>query len=285
MRRAFVALRCGLAMLYAGVCLTACSTAPRRAPRTYAQSTDSATASCGRNPAPCKPQVGEQFPVIPTDPAARPPPPLSGSQSAALNLAAVAKVVAVAIDASLEARIRQALSECADEARSQVMLKHFGDRGPTKAECDEKIVTAHGETITRAMQLGNEQHQVALACAQQRLNGIKPGGFSLSPHYRVDPSTGRAQHIPRDQVDALLNQGRGVELRGTIEPDVVIHTGNPHQVQAVFDFKFPCVNSGQAPQWRKYPPGHPCHPFDQKRMYEDALDTTPQMVIPRLGVL
>ncbi len=33
---------------------------------------------------------------------------------------------------------------------------------------------------------------------------------------------------------------RGSSLAGTIEPDIVIHPGNPAEVLDVFDLKFPC---------------------------------------------
>jgi hypothetical protein len=37
---------------------------------------------------------------------------------------------------------------------------------------------------------------------------------------------------------------------GTLEPDVVIHTGDPLQVQAVYDFKFRCVGFDKKPERR-----------------------------------
>ncbi|MBN1207667.1 MAG: hypothetical protein JXB05_22575 [Myxococcaceae bacterium] len=191
----------------------------------------------------------------------------------------------MAIDAPLIERIQQALSECADEARSVVMLKHFGDRGPTHEECRQVVgVDANGQPITRAMQLGVEQHQVALECAQEKLQELKPDGFSISPRYRIKSGTGSVQYLTQDQVKALLNAGRGAELRGTIEPDVVVHTGNPLQVQAIFDFKFPCVNGGEPP-WRKYPDGPPHEGRDQGTVYKNILGTKPWRVVPRRGVL
>jgi hypothetical protein len=269
--------------------LTACGPTAHRPPRTYKQGLDSASNVCIRNPANCPPVLGAQPAPTTAAPivrhASRPPSPsLSRAQRAALNIGAAAGAIDLAIDATLELPIRKALSQCADEARSTVMLKHFGERGPTLEDCNQVVgVDRKGEPITRAMQLGNEQHEVALLCAQERLEELKPGGFSISPRYRIDPLTGRAQLIPREQVKALLNQGRSAELLGTIEPDIVIHAGNPQQAQLTFDFKFPCVNGGQPP-WRRYSAGHPYDGFSQKDVYR-ALGKRIFRVIPRWGIL
>jgi hypothetical protein len=67
------------------------------------------------------------------------------------------------LETELEEQIDEALAECADMARSQVMLQHFKDRGPTREECEEVVGhDCRGDPITRAMQLGVEQHKVAL---------------------------------------------------------------------------------------------------------------------------
>ncbi|MFL5347844.1 MAG: hypothetical protein ACJ8AT_23895 [Hyalangium sp.] len=267
------------AVLTACVLLTACAT-PYGAPRQYNQapalSPDSASNGCRHAPVLCRPQPGEQLPSIP---------PASGPQAAALNIAAVAKVVQIAIDATLEGRIRQALTECANTARLDVMYRHF-QRSPTREECLEVVEhDAQGQPVTRAMLLGREQHKVALECVEQRLRQLKPGGFTLSPRYRYNPSTGETQFIPPEEVQALLAQGRGVELRGTLEPDLVINLpGNPLQVQLVFDFKFPCVNTGEHSRWRTYPKGHPYANLSQGRLYADALGVQPLLVQPHFGV-
>ena len=82
----------------------------------------------------------------------------------------------------------------------------------------------------------------------------------------------------------MLSQGRGVELRGTLEPDIVIHAGKPHQVQAVRDFKFPCVNSGKWVGWREYREGHVHEGMHQGDLYMNALKVSPARVQPHLGV-
>jgi hypothetical protein len=49
---------------------------------------------------------------------------------------------------------------------------------------------------------------------------------------RVDRATGKVQHLSQAQVKDLLDAGRSAELRGSLEPDIVIHSGNPLHVQA-----------------------------------------------------
>jgi hypothetical protein len=266
----------------AGMSLAACGPAIHQQPRTYAQSTDSASAACRRNPRLCGVQPGEHSPTVPSASGAS---RLIGAPEAALNIDAAAKVVGVAIDASLEARIRKALSECADDARSQVLLDYFGGGRPTHEKCNEIVGTdSNGKPVTRAMKLGVEQHRLALLCVQGKLQDLKPGGFSLSLRYRVDPNTGLVQYLSQTQVKALLDAGRSAELLGTIEPDVIIHGATPLQVQVLFDFKFPCVNGGQ-PGWRRYPEGHPHHEYSQKEIYETLLKTRAFRVVPRWGIL
>jgi hypothetical protein len=188
------------------------------------------------------------------------------------------------LDAELRARIDAALAECADAARSEVMLKHFG-RSPTREECKEVVGTdSKGQPITRAMQLGLEQHALALQCAEKRLQELKPGGFSIQPRYRVDPKTGKAEYLPREVVETLLRQGRSSELRGTIEPDIVIHEGQAHRVQDVYDYKFPCAPGSKRSDWRTYPEGNPHAGKPQGEVYQKALGGEPARVQPHLGV-
>jgi hypothetical protein len=272
-----------MAGLCASLLLVACSASRQSAPRQYAQSVDSATNAGMRNPELITPQVGERIPVIPP---LRPPPPVAG----ALTATAVAGGQAViddseSLDAGVLKRIDKALAECANTARSQMVLKHFNGRSPTREECNEEVGSdSQGKPITRAMRLGVEQHEVALKCAKERLNELKPGGFSISPRYRYDPKTGKATHIPREAVEELLNQGRGAELRGTLEPDIVIHAGKPHQVQAVRDYKFPCVNTDKWSSWRQYPEGQVHSESNQYDLYWKVLKVEPAMVQPHLGV-
>ena len=136
------------------------------------------------------------------------------------------------------------------------------------------------------MLLGLEMHQLALKCAEVGLNALRPGQFSLEPCYRYDSRTGRVTLVSPEERQALLRQGRSCELAGSLVPDVVIHSGDPRQALAVYDFKFPCVNSDQEPQWRQYPEGHPHAGRRQGEVYEQALNTTKVWrTVPRLGVI
>jgi hypothetical protein len=135
------------------------------------------------------------------------------------------------------------------------------------------------------MQLGREQHELALRCAAEKLSKLKPGGYSLTPRYRYDSDTGRTEFIPREVVEELLRQGRGDELRGTLEPDIVISKESPRHVQAVYDFKFPCRNTDQPSPWREYPEGHPHAGENQGDLYWNALRVKPARVQPHVGVI
>ncbi len=76
------------------------------------------------------------------------------------------------------------------------------------------------------------------------------------------------------------------KLVGSLVPDVVIHLGDPLRAQAVYDFKFPCVNSDVPSPWRVYPKEHPHADKTQQEMYREALNVnTVSRVLPRLGVI
>lgn len=74
-------------------------------------------------------------------------------------------------------------------------------------------------------------------------------------------------------------------MQGTIKPDIVIHEGDPLQVLATYDFKFPCVNLDEMPGWRKYPAGSPYEGNYQNQVYQEALSVEPYRVAPYLGVM
>jgi len=185
----------------------------------------------------------------------------------------------------VQARLNQALAECADEARSSVLLKHLEGRSPTQEECAEVLFTEPGgQKVTRAMWLGEQMHQAALPCAEEKLSRFLSGRFSVEPRYRVNPKTGRLEWIRPEEVKALLRQGRGQELKGTIAPDLVIHMGNPVLVQQIFDFKFPCVSTDKFSPWRRYPQGHSHEGRYQHEVYDEFLGVPARRVQPRIGV-
>jgi len=268
----------------ASLLVMGCSASRQGPPGQYAQARDSATQRSLSQPELAVPQVGEKVPVVPPLRPVRPP--VAGALATAAATGGKAVIDASqSLDPELRDRINEALAECADLARSEVMLKHFGGRRPTAQECNEQVgEDGRGEPVTRAMQLGVEQHRVALQCTEERLKELKPGGFSLSPRYRYDPATGKAEYIPRETVKELLSQGRSAELRGTLEPDVVIHAGSPHQVQAVSDFKFPCVNTDRQSAWRSYPESRADGISNQGALYNKALKVEATRVQPHLGV-
>ncbi len=137
--------------------------------------------------------------------------------------------------------------------------------------------------MTWAVRLGLEMHEVALECARVRLSGMRPGGFSLEPRYRFNRETGEKSLLGTSEKEALLRRG-GEALKGTLEPDVVIHSGDPLQVQAVYDFKFRCVKFDQPPEWRRYPQGHRYAGESQGDIYKEAFGPEVHLIGPRKGI-
>lgn len=254
--------------LLASVLLLAChaGVAIRGAPSHYAQSLDSASSSCRTQPWLCARMAGEET-VVP-----------QGAQRLA-EFGASALGAAAVLDNYQRSLIEQDLTDCANQARTKVLLEHMDGRSPTPAECLERG-NFGGKVRTRAQYFGEEMHKAALECAGLKLNELRPGGFSLEPRYRYDKAT----FISEEEAQSLLRQRRGDELRGTLRPDVVIHSGGPLQVRAVYDFKFPCADSGRPTPWTRYTEG-PNQGFDQKQVYWTALKVEPFRVVPWLGIL
>ncbi|WP_143101615.1 hypothetical protein [Stigmatella aurantiaca] len=191
------------------------------------------------------------------------------------------------LDEATQAAIEEELVRCADEARSTVLLKHrasFKAQAPSEAECKQWVKDATGRRVTQAMLLGTEMHHAARRCIDEKLQKLRPGGFSLEPRYAYTLDTGTKRWISPKEEQALEHSGNGGELSGTLKPDVVLHSGNPLEVKATYDFKFPCVNTDEAPRWSRYPDGHPYEDFTQGQMYEKALGVRPARVVPRLGI-
>ena len=131
---------------------------------------DSVSTSCARNPASCTSVSGRTVKVA------------TGAGAAVLTGTTVAVSLKVLSDQE-RASIKQALEECADRARTDVLLQHggaFAGPLPTPAECKSLTRDAQGRSITWAIRLGLEMHEAALKCAQVKLEGLRPGGFSLS---------------------------------------------------------------------------------------------------------
>ena len=261
----------GRGALLAGVLLLAChpGVAGRRVPSHYAQAFDSATASCRTRPALCARMAGEEAVV---------PPAAQRMAEFGASVAAVAHV----LEAPDRARIERELTECADLARSEVLERYMGGRPPTPQECHEKG-SFGGRFRSRAMFLGEEMHRVALACAESRLKALRPGGFSVEPRYRHNQQTRRLELISPEAEAVLLEEGCYGELKGTIKPDIVIHAGNPLLAQAVYDFKFPCVDISKG-SWCRYASG-PYKGRMQDAVYHEVLSVPPSQILPRIGVM
>jgi hypothetical protein len=203
-----------------------------------------------------------------------------GAAEAGASIAAALKV----LDERAREDLSQLMHECAKRADDEVNQLQLGGGRPTREQCREIVgQDDRGNPMTRAMQLGREKHELALRCVQEKLPHLRSGGFALKQRYGYDRETGRTWLISRSELEALLRQGRGQELVGTLEPDVVIHTGNPLQVLAIYDFKFPCPGTNEA-RWNPYPEGHPYQFSDQGAMYHAALGVKPFRVSPFWGV-
>jgi hypothetical protein len=190
------------------------------------------------------------------------------------------------LDSDTRLAIRRELEVCANQARTDVLLRHqgtFEGPVPNKNECKQLTVDTEGRSVTWAIRLGLEMHEAALKCAEARLKGMGVR-FSLKPRYRFNRVTKEKSLISPEEKAALLRQG-GEDLKGTLEPDVVIHTGDPLQVQAVYDFKFRCVDFDLPPKWRDYPEGHRYAGESQGKIYEEAFGPAEVVPIgPRKGI-
>lgn len=249
-------------MLVGCALLGACATTPNR-PTSFRYSLDSASASCRHSLTACIALYGKE-------------------------VASTTAVLKVALDVAARTTIEQTLKDCADTARSEVLLRHRGDFEaliPTATECDQPAKNAKRKGVTWAMQLGTEMHEVALGCIGERLDKLRPGGFLLEQRYRYDSREGRWKLVSREEERLLEETGNRGELLGTLVPDVVIHPGDPLQPQEVYDLKFPCVNPDRVPHWEEYPPDHPYAGLTQRDMYKHALDVEPVLVTPRWGAI
>ncbi len=269
MRHRFVMRQgCSLAgLLLLGACV---STPGRGVPSRYAQ--DTVRAQCLRNPAYCATVSGGEVATGPWQ---------------TLAIAGGTVVAATRwLDDDTRLAIRRELELCANQARTDVLLRHRGTfEGPipNEGECKQMTLDTEGRSVTWAIRLGLEMHEAALECAESRLNGMRVR-FSLKPRYRFNKETGEKSLISPEEKAVLLRQG-GEALKGTLEPDVVIHTGDPLQVQAVYDFKFPCVKFDQRPKWRTYPPGHRYAGRLQGDIYKEAFRPAEvELIGPRKGV-
>ena len=241
------------------------------APRQYAQTVDSATNACLRNPACYAPQPGEVA-VLPW---------LSRSLAAGRTTLTVLRL----LEAADLAKIEQVLNDCANQASHEINERLLGKgQRPTRQLCQETLTTEQGgNKVTWAMHLGREKHQAALQCVQRELGEKFGENLSLQPPYRYKRETKKLEILDPRKVDEWLKEGLFGQLLGTLIPDVVVHAaGDLTRIQAVFDFKFPCPASNP-PTWREYHKEHPFHPSHQGEIYKEAFKVTPKPVAPGYG--
>lgn len=203
------------------------------------------------------------------------------------EMASTTAVLKVVLDKATKQSIEEELEKCADLARTEVLLRYpqqFKGPAPDADECRQET-KSQGRRVTWAMRLGIEMHEAARKCAEVALNKLRPGRFSLEQRYRIiDLETGEKELVSTEEERALEESGNGGELKGTLKPDVVIHEGDPLNAQAVYDFKFPCVDTSSVPKWTPYPPGHPFAGFTQGRMYQEFIAPLVGRIIPWLGI-
>ncbi|QSQ26828.1 hypothetical protein JY651_18760 [Pyxidicoccus parkwayensis] len=254
--------------------IAACAGTPDRGtPGHYAF--DSATSKCEQQPLLCARMVGEETVI-----------PLARTMETVASTVRTGVAVLRIFEETTKAVVEKELTACAEQARSKVLLDHFDGGSPTPRECNEVVEeSGSGRRITRAMQLGCLMHEVALACTREALRKRIPGRFSLEQRYRYDRATRTLALMSAEETRSLLRLRCGEELRGTLVPDVVIHSGNPLEAQAIYDFKFPCANSSELPLSRPYPQGHPYGGDTQETIYQEALGAEVWRVVPRWGVI
>ncbi|MFL5353109.1 hypothetical protein [Archangium sp.] len=202
--------------------------------------------------------------------------------------ATTAAVLKVVLDETARKSIEEALSKCADSARTEVLLRHEGQFErvfPSADEC-RQMTQNKGRKMSWAQRLGEQMHEVAEACADKALGALRKGRYSLEQRYRIlDPETGEKKLVSAEAAEALVESGNAGELTGTLVPDVVIHEGDPLTAQAVYDFKFPCVNTDRAPDWNWYPDEHPFEGKTQKTVYQKYIAPIVARVVPWLGIV
>ncbi|QSQ18726.1 hypothetical protein JY651_25535 [Pyxidicoccus parkwayensis] len=224
---------------------------------------DSATSACERNPAYCAKVAGEEtvHPLV----------------VRAVQVGTVGRAWQV-LDELARKPIEDILVECAKWANAEVNKKELGERAPTEQECEQQVGGTRENPVTRGMRLGGAKHRLATPCTEEKLSRTLPGRFRLEQRYRINPDTRQLELITHEAELEMLREG-GKELVGSVVPDVIIHTGNPLQVQAVFDFKFPCPETN-TPKWRSLSPGNALGVRNQGEAYFKVLGEAPSRVAP-----
>ncbi|WP_240359457.1 hypothetical protein [Pyxidicoccus trucidator] len=139
--------------LWVVVCaaLVGCAGTPERG-RADGYRLDSLTAGCRVNPARCA-QTGVEA-LVPGAQGARVLASVGTTGSAVLRV----------LTKEQQNLLERALAECADVARSAVLLELFDGKRPTPEQCRTVVGNdAQGKPVTFAMKLGTEMHKVGAA--------------------------------------------------------------------------------------------------------------------------
>ncbi|CAM3501799.1 hypothetical protein COSO111634_17610 [Corallococcus soli] len=236
----------GLAAL---LCLS-CASGPGH----FGQTADSATNICLRNPA-CYTQTGNDAIL-----------PWAGR---AARAATTAHATLRVLEAADVARIEYLLVECAKEAHFKINEREYG-KGviPDDAECNRLIgKDKEGAPITRKTELGRMKHERAFMCAQQEILRLFPDNISIEPRYGPNGKPG----------EYALTDRRA----GSMKPDFAIHaSGQPGQVQCIYDFKFPCTKAG-----KENPRDNSATQRQMGRYKQIGGECNPAIITPQLGVI
>jgi hypothetical protein len=215
---------------------------------------------------------------------------LSAKEVAAITGAAAGGAILILIQGNddkldeLQDELDPLMEECARRAEQTVNRLRLGGKILGPDECNEKVgVDKDGKPVTRAMALGNEKHEKAFACVEETLGRSLPGYFIINQRYRFNSKTRQYETISKEEVERLVRTDRTKELTGSLEPDVVIHSGNPTHIRFIYDFKFPCTQD-KLPTWRAYSRG-PHRDQTQGGAYQKAFGVKPARVSPRDGVV
>lgn len=216
-----------------------------------------------------------------------------GSSSGAKQAATITATIAIA-SATIAALVQgddeealdeiqdeldQLMTKCAAHAEQVINRGRLGGRRLTAEQCAEEVgKDEDGKSVTRAMALGKEKHAEAFDCIKGKLEKFLPGYFLIEQRYRYDRARGRVKPMSKEEVERLIKEGRKAEFTGTVEPDLVIHSGDPTRVRFVYDFKFPCTKDTPA-TWNIYRRG-PYRDETQGHIYEKAFGVHPARVTP-----
>jgi hypothetical protein len=260
-------------LLVAGAVLGACARTPQRPSREELRFLDTETAGRLRHAA----AVGKGASALA---------PASGQTVVASMLAEAVPVLLVLLKSdNAVGELEERLVECARQAERQVNAAFFGNRAPTREECGEEVeVDGCGARITRAMQLGQRKHEVALQCAREVLEELWRWPYSIEQRYRYYPNARFLESVSREEEARLIKEGCTNELWRTIKPDLVLHA-DQDLLRSVLtlDYKFPCPDTNRA-QWKEYGENSAYANSNQGKVYKDALGGEALLISPGRGV-